>query len=175
MTQQNPLYYQSPAAPFSADLSHLKTLTIMHYVLGGIQMLFSSFGLIYVVLGILFLSGAMNTPAQQRTAYPGASMRTTSQAAPPPEIGYLFLGLGTCITGLGWALGICNIISGRKMAKHQGRTFSIVIAAIDCVNMPFGTVLGVFTLIVLLRDSVKTLYENNSYVPAQPLPPVSYR
>ena len=31
-------------------------------------------------------------------------------------------------------------------------------AAISCAFMPFGTVLGVFTLIVLLRPGVKELF-----------------
>jgi hypothetical protein len=31
-------------------------------------------------------------------------------------------------------------------------------AGIACVFMPFGTVLGVFTIIVLMRDSVRRLF-----------------
>jgi hypothetical protein len=34
----------------------------------------------------------------------------------------------------------------------------MVIAALLCMFMPFGTVLGVFTIIVLVRDSVKALF-----------------
>jgi len=37
--------------------------------------------------------------------------------------------------------------------------FSLIIAGINCVQFPFGTVLGVFTFVVLLRDSVRELYE----------------
>jgi hypothetical protein len=33
-----------------------------------------------------------------------------------------------------------------------------VVAGIECIVMPFGTVLGVFTLVVLSRESVKTLF-----------------
>jgi hypothetical protein len=31
-------------------------------------------------------------------------------------------------------------------------------AGIECILMPFGTVLGVFTMIVLTRDAVKTAF-----------------
>jgi hypothetical protein len=31
-------------------------------------------------------------------------------------------------------------------------------AGVACMFMPFGTVLGVFTIVVLLRDSVKELF-----------------
>jgi hypothetical protein len=35
-------------------------------------------------------------------------------------------------------------------------------AGVMCIFMPFGTVLGVFTLIVLLRPSVKPLFEGRA-------------
>ena len=34
-------------------------------------------------------------------------------------------------------------------------------AAVECVFMPFGTVLGVFTIIVLMREPVKQLFAVN--------------
>ena len=46
----------------------------------------------------------------------------------------------------------------RAGAKRRKRMFSYVMAAILCAFMPFGTVLGVFTLIVLGRESVRQLY-----------------
>jgi hypothetical protein len=36
--------------------------------------------------------------------------------------------------------------------------FHYAVAAIACMFMPFGTVLGVFTIIVLMRPSVKELF-----------------
>jgi hypothetical protein len=38
--------------------------------------------------------------------------------------------------------------------------FSFILACIECLSMPFGTILGVFTIIILSKDSVKALYEN---------------
>src|SRR4051812_40953640 len=43
-----------------------------------------------------------------------------------------------------------------KERKH--RTFSLVMAVVNCLCIPFGTALGVFTLIILQRPSVKALY-----------------
>ena len=57
-----------------------------------------------------------------------------------------------------WGLAICLILSGRYMNRRKHLTFSIVIAAICCLQIPFGTILGVFTLIVLSRPSVKAMY-----------------
>lgn len=50
------------------------------------------------------------------------------------------------------------ILAGRALAQRRRYTFCLVIAGVACMFMPFGTVLGVFTIIVLLRDSVKELF-----------------
>ncbi len=43
--------------------------------------------------------------------------------------------------------------------------FCLVMACVACLFMPFGTVLGVFTIIVLARPSVQTLFSRPA-VPA---------
>jgi hypothetical protein len=35
----------------------------------------------------------------------------------------------------------------------------MVVAGINCLHIPLGIVLGVFTIIILVRDSVRELYE----------------
>jgi hypothetical protein len=62
---------------------------------------------------------------------------------------------------------VLNLISGAALLKRKWRMFSIVVAALNCLHMPLGTVLGAFTIIVLLRDSVREVYE------AQPSPEVN--
>jgi hypothetical protein len=43
--------------------------------------------------------------------------------------------------------------------KHRkSRTFCIVIAAVGCLEIPYGTLLGVFSFFVLGRDSVAHLF-----------------
>ena len=60
-----------------------------------------------------------------------------------------------------WFFGsaMLNVISGFCLRARKGRTFSFVVAGVNCLHIPFGTTLGVFTIIVLLRDSVRDLYE----------------
>jgi len=55
--------------------------------------------------------------------------------------------------------GIGNLLSSLFLRKKKNRTFSLIVAGINCVQFPFGTGLGVFTFVVLLRDSVRELYE----------------
>ena len=47
-----------------------------------------------------------------------------------------------------------NLYSGLFLRKQTHRTFSLVVAGLDCLLIPWGTVLGVFTIVVLTRDSV---------------------
>ena len=55
--------------------------------------------------------------------------------------------------------GVLNLISGLGLRARKGRTFLLVVAGINCLHIPAGTVLGVFTMVVLLRDSVRELYD----------------
>ena len=47
--------------------------------------------------------------------------------------------------------------------------FCLVIAALLCMITPFGTVLGVFTIIVLVRPSVKLLFTTQGNNPFRSL------
>ena len=56
------------------------------------------------------------------------------------------------------AAGVGNILSANFMRKRKYRAFSFVVACLNCLQIPFGTALGVFTIIVLSRDSVRAQY-----------------
>lgn len=156
---QAPLPYMHalPADPWAVDRGHLKALAICHYVAGGLEILFSSFFILHIVIGLFFLNepGAFAPP-------PGSP--AAAQAQPPPEaFGWLFIGMGTCLVLLGWTAGILTIVSGRGIARRRWRMFSLVMAGVNCLWVPFGTALGVFTFIVLLRASVTALYEQQQH------------
>ncbi|MHC4489391.1 MAG: hypothetical protein ACYSW7_09510, partial [Planctomycetota bacterium] len=82
----------------------------------------------------------------------------------PAFIGLLFVLMAMLFITAGWTLAICIVIAGRCLSKRKRYMFCLVIAAITCTFMPFGTVLGVFTIIVLMRPSVKELFTANKNV-----------
>ncbi len=126
------------------DREHLKLLSIFHYVVGAITALFACFPLIHLAIGIAMLCGAFD-----------------GKDAPPRFLGFFFVIFATIFILCGWVLAICMIVAGGKLARYRARMYCLVIAAIECIFMPFGTVLGVFTIIVLMRDSVKELFAAN--------------
>ena len=128
------------------DEEHLKLLAIFHYIVGAIGALFACFPLLYVGMGVLFVASP--------------HFMTEGQKGPPPPaaIGYIFIAIGAFFALLGWSAAIATAISGRCITRRRKRLFSVVMAAILCMFMPFGTVLGVFTIIVLTKESVQRLY-----------------
>ena len=146
MSQSEPIPYASTNAQSAIDLSQLRTLAICHYVCGGLEMAFGSIFIIHIVMGI----------AMARGAFPFAG----SGPPPPSWLGDFFAAMGGCAVFCGWTLGVLTILSGRAIAQRRRKMFSLVMAGINCAWFPFGTLLGVFTFIVLNRPSVRILYEN---------------
>jgi hypothetical protein len=63
------------------------------------------------------------------------------------------------LTGL-----VLNALSGIFLWHKKHRLFSMIIGGLNCFQIPFGTVLGVFTIVVLSRDSVRELYSGHAAV-----------
>lgn len=135
------------------DLDNLKTLSIFHYVVAGLVALFSCIPIVHLIIGISFLTGSFPEPQNQ----------PNQPDFPVKLFGLMFTIIPLIFIVGGWILAVCTFIAGRKLAKHQSYTFCIVIAGILCMFMPFGTVLGVFTIIVLMRDSVKELFNKQDF------------
>jgi hypothetical protein len=136
----------------------LRILSIFHYVVGGLHALFGSFGLIHFSMGLLFLFG------------PGAFASSGGHGqAPPPFFGLIFVIVGGGIVLVGWTLGVLTILAGRNIALRRKRTFSLIMGCINCALFPFGTVLGVFDVILLTRDDVRALYGESETALPPPL------
>ncbi len=76
----------------------------------------------------------------------------------PAFAGWLLIVIGGTIVLCGWALAAFICTTGRFLAHRRHYTFCLVIAAVECMFMPFGTILGVFTIFVLLRPAVKEMF-----------------
>jgi hypothetical protein len=126
------------------DAEHLRLLGILSYVYGGLQIMGSFFPLIYVLFGGAMVAGAFGPPPS-----PGSR-----GGAPPPEFGWFFVVLGLIATTIILLWAVSNLLAGRWLRACKNRTLCIVVAAFNCINLPLGTLLGVFSLVVLLRESV---------------------
>jgi hypothetical protein len=59
-------------------------------------------------------------------------------------------------------MAICILLAGRCLSRNKHYTFALVMACIECLFIPFGTILGVFTIIALSRESVRTLFSTGT-------------
>jgi hypothetical protein len=128
------------------DKEHLQLLAIFHYVVAGLGALCSFFPLLYTIIGVIFIFAA-----RHGTAKPGEDL-------PPEFLGWIFAVLGSLLFLMGIAMAICILVAGRSLALRKRYSFALVMACIECVFIPFGTILGVFTIVVLSRESVRGLF-----------------
>jgi hypothetical protein len=125
------------------DLQHLKILSIFHYVIGGLIAFMSCFALFYLFLGVLFV------------AAPPPSMGDS----PPPAVGWIFIILSISVMLLGWAWAIALIVAGWFLGCCRHYLYCMVMGCSVLLFQPLGTILGIFTIIVLVRPNVKRLFE----------------
>jgi hypothetical protein len=126
------------------DTEHLRLLSIFHYVMASISALFACIPIIHLVLGLLMIVA------------PHVFGHGSEQ--PPAFVGWLFVILGGSVILLGWTFAALIAIAGRCIARRTHYTYCFVVACLECLSIPFGTVLGVFTILVLNRTSVKGLF-----------------
>jgi len=128
------------------DEEHLRLLTIGHYITGGLCIAFASIFIFHLV----FLSAMAVHP--EWFSAPGRP------AGPPDGAMRIFAVVIGVFILAGWTFGGLTLYVGRCIKRRERRTLTVVVACLNTLFIPIGTVLGVFTLIVVTRPSVKKLY-----------------
>ena len=138
-----------PSAQQKRDADHLRLLAVFHFVFAGLAL-----------LGIGFLAlhyGLMQHFLEHPDLWKG------HQSGPPPaEFFFIFKWIYFVLGMIFVGASIANLLSGLFIHRRINRLYSLIIAGINCIQIPFGTALGIFTLIVLLRDSVREHYAKNA-------------
>jgi len=125
------------------DDDNLRTLVILHRVYGGIQVAFSCCFLAYIT----FISGYSGLPQPQARKRPRRSHRRDIRV----HLGAVILAV-LAIAGL-------HFLSANWIRDRRNWTGVIIVAAIDCLNVPLGIALGIFTIIVLNRPTVRITFK----------------
>jgi hypothetical protein len=130
------------------DEEHLKLLAIGYWVAGGMAAFFSSFGLFYVFMGAVVAVSFEKIPA--------ASLQPNQQ--PPAFLPWIFVGIGLAIFLAAATFAAMRFWTAVCLKRRTSRTFCLVVAALTCLEFPYGTTLGVFTFNVLGRPSVIQMF-----------------
>ena len=131
------------------DQEHIRLLVIFHYIVGALAALVACFPLFPLVLGLGMIFMSDSQPVKPNELSPGCVAWIG---------GVMFL--------FGQAIALCIYLVGRFLERQRRYRFIFVMACIECVLFPVGTLLGVLTILILLRTSVKTLFGITSSVPS---------
>jgi hypothetical protein len=145
-----PLREEGPA--MHQDLQHLKLLSIFFYIVGGILALSACFLLIYLVIGVAFV----------------AAPPPSSGGPPPAALGWIFILISCIGTLVFWVWAAALMVAGWYLGRCKHYTYCLVMGCLACLFHPFGTILGVFTIIVLIRPSVKRLFQTGGLIDEPP-------
>jgi hypothetical protein len=133
------------------DEEHLKLLSLGYVISAAMTAFVELFALLYVTLGV-----SVATIVARKPQEPG-----NPEQGFPAAIGWII-----AVAGLGLFLVIATLAAAKLRAaycikKRKSRTFCMVIAAICCLGVPYGTALGVLTFMVLGRASVVRMFQTS--------------
>lgn len=129
------------------DAEHLNLLRIGYYVTAAFSTLVGLFPLLYVGLGMAMANGWFAT--------------SSSKGAPPPFIGWFMIGAGVVAFTAINLMAVCSWLAAKALRERRRRTLLLVVASAHLMHAPLGTLLGVFSLLVLSRPSVRATFDTN--------------
>jgi hypothetical protein len=130
--------------------THLDVLAVFHYVYGGLTALLGLVILVSLGIGL------------------GASSDWGNDWE--PEAGCSILAVMVVMLLLIGGTAALNFLAGRNLQQRKGYILVLVTAALNCTSVPFGTLLGIFTLAIVANVETRLMFEGHS---AQPAPPAS--
>jgi len=119
--------------------THVKVLAVLYIVFGALGT-FAALGLM-ALLGFIGVAGAASDPDAWMAL---------------PILGITGAALGVFLL----ILSLPGVIAGIGLLKYQpwARILTIVLSALNLMNIPFGTILGIYGLWVMLSDEGSGLF-----------------
>lgn len=119
-----------------ADNEHLHLLGIMGYIYAGLECLIGLFAALYVGFGAFIVMS--NEP-----------------------MGWIFVAIGVFISLWIIACVVLSFLAAKWISQGKNWLFCMIIAGLHCASFPLGTALGVCSILVLCRPSVKAWFAAN--------------
>ncbi len=124
------------------DEEHLRLLRLGYLISGCLNALWALFPLIYVAMG-LFITTV------------GTFDNKTSDAR---FLGLFLVVIGGTISLLVGTVAVLKLLTAKALRERRSRTLCLVTAGISCLAIPYGTALGVCTILLLTRPSVRAQF-----------------
>jgi hypothetical protein len=134
----------------------LRLLAIGFYVKGAVGAAVVSFFLLhfFLFLGVSFIPQSSWQPKSATTIHsvsvsPSPTPRPVNQGPPDVIIFRIFAGVIGVVILLGWTFSGLTIYAGRCVQKRTHRLFIFIMGGLNCALIPWGTLLGVATFMLM--------------------------
>ena len=132
------------------DIRYLNLLAIFHLIVAGIVGLLACLPLIELFISV---------PMLKDVPYALSQNEFFSQTTLAPLI---FILIPSGITVVGWMFAIAIALNGYYLKNRKWLDYCMVVSGMETIFMPFGTILGVFAMILLTKPNIKNLFDEET-------------
>jgi len=125
------------------DETHLNLLSLFHNLVAVLWVLVALFPVVYLGTGMDIVRGRFD----------GVGIEDLSRS-----FGWSVVVWSTASIAVSLGMAVLTFLAGIRLTQRRARSFCSTVAAINCFFFPFGTVLGVLTIVVLKRPSVRSTF-----------------
>jgi hypothetical protein len=129
----------------------LNLLSILHNLVAALWVVVAFFPITYLGIGLDIIEGRFNGVPEMTDTF-----------------GWSVILWSTASVVLSVVMAVTTFFAGWRLAQRRARPFCLWVAAVNCFFFPFGTALGIFTLVVLSRPEAR-----EAFASASPLPNVA--
>lgn len=142
---------EPPPPPLTKeDIDHLNNLSIGFKIYACLAGCGGFLPLIHIFLGLTLATGGALSSTQNQNTAEGPLLGF---------VGIIFVFGGALVMALMFTLAYYCWQTSNWLTERKHHTGCIIVAAVACANFPFGTILGVLTLIVINRTQVKAAFD----------------
>jgi hypothetical protein len=132
------------------DIRYLNLLAIFHMIVAGIVSLLSCLPLLDLFIGV---------PMLKDVPYALSQNEFFSQTTFVP---LMFILIPSGIAVIGWMFAVAIALNGYYLKNRTWLNYCMIMSGIETIFIPFGTVLGVFTIILLTKPNIKNLFDEEN-------------
>ena len=134
--------YGAVDAQSIVDSEQLRLLRVGYFISAGYTAIFIPVGILYTGMGVMM------------TRLP------SGPGAPPPAMfSWIFGALGAFFTLCAAVGAVLKLLTAIRLKERRARVLCLITAGLSCLEIPYGTALGVMTFVVLGRASVRRLFD----------------
>lgn len=122
---------------------HLNIQSVLFWIMGGLGIIFS---IILIVAGVAFNIDFFDEPGKAFSSAENLNQMDDG------DVLYLFFFLYVTLGA------VIQIINGNQMRKKKNREISLFAAVYTLFAFPFGTILGIYSLITMSMPTTKEFY-----------------